>query len=142
MSCIAQNNDLCDLEIWCIWEKFWFSFQRKFSIILITRFWIFKHFLKIFNCARKIYIRSRFPSIDPYLPPCSPLFVFYIGSLKHLNCEIHLTKVIILVTRINFKSKFFQFNHFHDLRNWPLKERLLKLNFTTPLHWYSANGKR
>lgn len=29
--------------------------QRIFSLILIIQFWIFKHFLKIDNSARKIY---------------------------------------------------------------------------------------
>ena len=53
-----------------------------------------------------------------------------------------LTKLIILVTAIKFKSKFFQFNWFHDLQNWPHKKRSLKLNFTMPLHWHSANHKR
>ena len=58
----------------------------------------------------------------------------YIGNLKHLNCEIHLTKLIILVTAIKVKTKFFQFNRFHDLRNWSQKKRSLKLNFITSLH--------
>ena len=66
----------------------------------------------------------------------------YIGNLKHLNCEIHLFKFIILVATIKLKSKIFQFNHFHDLWKWPQKKGSLKLNFTTPLHWYSANHKR
>ena len=30
----------------------------------------------------------------------------YIENLKHFNCEIHLTKSIILVTTIEVKSKF------------------------------------
>ena len=66
----------------------------------------------------------------------------YIENLKHLNCEIHLIKLIILVTTIKVKRKFFQFNCFHDLWKWPQKKNSLKLNFTTPLHWYSANHKR
>ena len=41
----------------------------------------------------------------------------YIRNLKHLNCEIHLIKLIILVNTIKVKGKFFQFNYFHDLRN-------------------------
>ena len=47
---------------------------------------------------------------------------------------MHLNNLIILVTAIKVKSKFFQFNRFHDLRNWPQKKRSLKLNFTTLLH--------
>ena len=35
---------------------------------------------------------------------------------------MHLNKLIILVTAIKVKSKFFQFNRFHDLRNWPRKK--------------------
>ena len=68
------------------------------------------------------------------------------SALKRVHLKIrspHMeTKLIILVTAIKVKSKFFQFNRFHDLRNWPQIKRSLKLNFTTPLHWYSANHKR
>ena len=54
----------------------------------------------------------------------------------------YITKLNILVIAIKVKSKFFQFNHFQNLRNWPQKKRSVKFNFTTPLHWYSANHKR
>ena len=54
-----------------------------------------------------------------------------IETLNHLNFEIHLSKLIILVTAIKVKSKVFQFNRFHDLRNRPQKKRSLKLNFKT-----------
>ena len=40
-----------------------------------------------------------------------------IGHLKHLNFKMRLFKLIILVTAIKVKSKFFQFNRFHDLQN-------------------------
>ena len=36
----------------------------------------------------------------------------YIGNLKNLNCEIHLIKLIILVTAIKVKMKSFQFTVF------------------------------
>ena len=68
------------------------------------------------------------------------------SALKRVHLKIrspHMeTKLIILVTAIKVKSKFFQFNRFHDLRSWTRKKRSLKLNFTTSLHWYSANHKR
>ena len=56
--------------------------------------------------------------------------------------QVNQTKLIILVTAIKVKSRFFQFNGFHDFRNLPQKKRSLKLNFTIPLHWHSANHKR
>ena len=64
----------------------------------------------------------------------------YIGDLRHLNCEIYTsTQVYYSGDRNKVKSKFFHFNHFHDLWKWPQKKISLKLNFTAPLHWYSAN---
>ena len=51
----------------------------------------------------------------------------YIGKLKHLNCEVHLTKLTILVTAIKVKSKFFQLNRFHDLRKWPQKKKVAQI---------------
>ena len=50
-----------------------------------------------------------------------------IGTLNHLNCEIHLSKLIVLVTAIKVKSKVFQFNRFHDLRNRPQKKKVAQI---------------
>ena len=48
----------------------------------------------------------------------------YIGNSKHLNCEIHLNKLIILVPQLRLKVNFSNSTLFHDLRNWPQKKKV------------------
>ena len=57
---------------------------------------------------------------------------------------MHLSKLIFVVTAIKVKSKFFQLmiSVFMISETDSRKKTWLKLNFTTPLHWYSANHKR